>query len=356
MDAEHEAGVDRGGLAPAALAWFGGALLALVASGAELACSSSRARETRPIAVWVADRDGRALVGLDRELYPQRHLSLDEWPTAAVPAPDGGVWVALARAGPHAAHRLLRVFADGRRGPESPPFEPLASPRPVVAVPDGRGGVLVWSGQRTLELLRVDAHGRTERVGGPWPVPTSSVTTAPGAGSALGTLPVSMAGSAGPAGGWLVGDSAGGLWMLSQEARLLGHSPSRGSPVVEVAGRVGGGWWVLLEDGRLLGLGAALELEWERATGISGARLALPDRDRAWVAGSGRSLCVGSTGTPLGRAPPLAGYDLEAGCGWGAGALFAAQGALVHVDESGALAPGQGGFEYIAALARAGPR
>ena len=107
---------------------------------------------------------------------------------------------------------------------------------------------------------------------------------------------------------------------------------------------------------RLLCLGPELELRWQVQLPIAAQHLgAPPGEERVWLAdtSSPRVLRYGPGGAlELDRAAlPLSG--LERALPWIDGAvLLAAPGAILHVDARGHLAPGQGGFNYLSALAR----
>ncbi len=335
----------------------GAALLELLARG------GPPSEEPRaPVAMWVADRDTQALWGLDAVLCVQTRVALSSWPTHAVSDAAGGAWVACAERGPGGSYRWLHVDADGRaqRGPARS-FEAIRS---VVA--DGQGGVLLWSGVDRVALWAIDARGAAARLLSADSEHGFEHGFEPGAMATDGEARI------------LVGSASGALELFDRDGRRLasrsslldGDPAAAGSPtaaVVDVARRGSCGWWALTEEGRLVALDDELRVRWTRDTPLETPRLALPAACRAalcdpapespcdnvvWVGGRKHALAYDCEGALRAASGELPVVDLEQrGIAWQGGALFASQGALVRLDERGALAPGQGGFEYVVALA-----
>lgn len=98
-----------GFLGAGALVAIGLALVRAVSSEDEV----DRASTSAPVSLWIADRDGCAVYGLDEDLILARRASVD-WPIAVAGRPDGGAWVLRSTlASPDGPARLLRLDPEG---------------------------------------------------------------------------------------------------------------------------------------------------------------------------------------------------------------------------------------------------
>jgi len=296
------------------------------------------AREPRPpatgsrVAVWLCDRDGNRVLGLDRHLLQVRSIALRA-PLEIEARSDGGAWVVSAAAGdPLGPHDLLRLSAAGE-------LSLVAALKPVFDLcSDEAGRALVLDlgdGAARLQLFEPGSALAWSRV---WPGALSAVARADRV---------------------LVGTSAGSLALFDLSA------PGSAPRVAQVGGLIcdlaqgprPGTWWALDAQGasRLLLLDENLGVEWSTGIGLHALHLApVPGVERVWLAdstqpharrfGAGGLLEIDRPDMPLG--------GLDRACAWNEGAaLFTAPGALLHLDAHGQGAPGQAGFDFLVDVA-----
>ena len=317
---------------PSLAAWIAALLTAWVAR--------PRAAPFGAPVLWVADRGGGALIGLDADLFSVARLA---WPTpvaiepAASPDAEDRFWVVSApRGDPLGGHRLSLVAPAGAG--ELCAIE-LGHWLDLEAAPDG-GALFLEGGHEghgSLRwLARVDPRG-VRRV--------------------LAAPPGALRLAAGPA-GLLVGTEAGELWHFDG---AWARGPRLPGVVRDLAwDDVGGGWWVLASAGdalAVLRLGPRLEICARASLGGAREGVLLVARETTWVAAAdvARAWCVDPSGTVLCEVP-LYQRGVAAGVVGPCGELvFALPGALVRKSAEGAPLPGQGGFEHLVDVASADP-
>jgi hypothetical protein len=268
------------------------------------------------VAVWVADRDASALVGLDLHLIETLRVELDH-PVRVVALEDGGAWVVCAPAGdPRSDQRLVRVDAAGS-----------------VQRSFDVGRVLDLAGDGEDGVWRIDEHAGEQRLcrtalGGERSQRTMAGATAVAARSEA----------------CLIGTVAGRVELTSGSCRDLGAG------VVALAAAGAAGWWVLLEGGRLVLLDERLATAWERP--LPGARrLAAPAGARqVWASGSEQVWSASPEAVSSRAGLPARGLGACASTAEG-GVLVAAPGAVLLLDRRRRLASGQGGFDFLVDLA-----
>jgi len=316
----------------------GGARRRVSASGAELRR-----------ALWVADRDARALVALDRHLHVLETWRVP-WPLAIRRAGAVGLWVLAARHGPRSASRSLLLVSRRRR------VELERDVGAATALAVDASGRALW-----LERAAGERWGAATRIGRAAP---TGVVEILGKLGDVATLAV--------AGEHLV--TAGSDGTLRQHALVPGLEPladvAGGGPLDGLVAWGQHTW--CLERAALVRRGPRLELL--QRTELSGAergrcRLAAVDGGGAWVIGArGRTLARvrsrAGTETPVGGARVGTAASPEAATDWrvalpllgcrrgvrapGGGLWLAAPGALLAVDSGGEVLPGQGGFRHLA--------
>ena len=298
--------------------WLWSGAGALAALGLALAGGALRRGELAPCGapvLWAADRDANLVYGLDEDLILAARVELVA-PLELARASDG------------------RLFVLREGG--------------VLDVLDSSGKIL-----RELEIgpcVDLDV------------VEDNALLVQPSAALRIGpdfetTVLVRGAGLrciAGSGDGALVGTDDGRIERLALDGSGVLASVHVGGAIVDLAP---GGAFALDGTGRrLLCLGPDLELRWKVDLPIRAEHLGvLPGEERVWLADtlSPRVLRYGPGGVlELDRgALPLCGLDRA--LPWTDGAvLLVAPGAILHVDARGHLAPGQGGFNYLTALAR----
>ncbi|MAE27985.1 MAG: hypothetical protein CMJ87_03220 [Planctomycetes bacterium] len=342
-----------------------GLLLAILGGGGLVAGGESDSRTT---AVWVADREGRSLRGLDRDLFvvETRRAS---WPVGVLAGRSGQLWTLEATEGqPLGDHRLACWDAGGELlwEAETGPVLDLAG--------DGAGRALVVelgsSPDAPGRLLRAEPAGAADGRG----EDLLELLARPGLACAAGEAGLVLAGTAtgqllvldGEAPfqvvralevGGQIGDVAPVGWPGMGGGGLAGGAGPGGPPASQSAQKMASnGWWVLdvATPARLLRLGPQLGLQWEVPTGIRPAHL-IPDPQRGsvWAAdtnepfvrrwGSDGSLELSLGDLPLG--------GLDRGAVLGEGIVLTAPGALLRLDGTGGVLPGQGGFHFPVDLA-----
>ena len=298
--------------------------------------------EDRAPALWVADRDRGALLGLDRDLFVREAVP---WaaPLRLAAAGGGRLWVASAPEGwPGGPHRLSLVAPD--RPPEDAELLALELEPIIELATWGLGACWLQRSGRGVLLGRVGADGG----------PGARVRAPPGSQ----TLAASRS-------ALLVGTDSGQLWRFEGRWR---PGPRLGVECLDLEW-ADTGWWVLARDA---GAGQLL-LAWLEATcgepscPESGCHLVaragpwrLPGRravlvagaspDCIWVAGARRALGFGSCPRPelpLYQQAVTGGTALRDG-----GVAFLTPGALIRKGPAGEPLPGQGGFGWLADAVR----
>ncbi|MCY3000394.1 MAG: hypothetical protein NTV21_01095 [Planctomycetota bacterium] len=286
-----------------------------------------------PPHLWVADRDAGVLVGYDRDLLEVLRIAQDH-PVELAVRVDRGLWVVNAgEGGSTGPHVLRRLDADGKLGCEVA-LEAVLD----LETLEGRDALVVE--------LRPGGARRVLRVADDGAIATVETS--------LDAFCV-----AGRRGQVLVGGQSG-------ELRLHGPGPtdlrerSFGGLIGDLAaGPEDGSWWVLDCQGgpnahRLALLGRDLASRWQVSAGIAALHLAeVPGAEQVWLCDASGSFArrFGPGGVrELSYVPlPLVGADRGAARADGS-VLFAAPGALVHLDAKGAPVPGQGGLEFAVDL------
>jgi hypothetical protein len=268
-----------------------------------------------PAALWVADRDANLVYGLDEDLILATRVPL-------------GAPLELARS----SDGRLFVLREGG----------------VLDVLDASGRIL-----RELEVgpsLDLDAIEDSALL----VQPSAALRIGPDFEPTVLVRGVGLRCIAGSPGSALVGTDQGRIERLALDGSGVLASVQVGGAIVDLAS--GGAFALDAAGRRLLCLGTDLELRWEVPLPISAQHLgAVPAEERVWLAdtASPRVLRYGPAGAlELDRgALPMAGLDRA--LPWTHGSvLLAAPGALLQLDARGHLAPGQGGFNFLTALAR----
>jgi hypothetical protein len=284
-----------------------------------------------PPEVWVSDRDGQALIGLDRHLLVAARVEMP-WPTEVEVCDDGGLWAVSAREGdPLGAYDLLRVSSDGK----------LAEPIEVgvvidlAAVAGGDALVVERNEDGSTCVRRFAADGRARPV-----AELPDATCVSGVHDRV-----------------IVGTASGAVL-------TFGGAPRRaqlGGSICDVApGPSAREWWALDRGrpgaSRLFLLDAELRTLWTLQCELEGGQLApVPNQERVWLVDAARPLAcrLGPGGVleltcgPL----PQAGLGRTAALDDG-GLLVTAPGTLLHLDGRGRIVPGQGGFDFLTDVAR----
>jgi len=295
---------------------------ALAALGFALAGGALRRAELAPcgaVVLWAADRDANFVYGLDEELILATRVPLVS-PLELARGRDG------------------RVFVLRERG--------------VLDVLDSSGIVL-----RELEvgtILDLDASGESALL----VQPSAALCIGPDFGRTLLASSPGLRCIAGSLDSAIVGTDAGRIERLALDGSGALASVLVGGAIVDLAPAAEPGGVFALDGAgrRLLCLGRGLEVRWEIALPISALHLGVvPGEERVWLVDtdSPRVQRYGPGGVlELDRGGlPLAGLDRA--LPWTGGAvLLGAPGAILQLDARGHLAPGQGGFNFLAALAR----
>jgi hypothetical protein len=317
--------------ARAALGSGVGALAALSVAWLAAWPQAALAEPGRP-RVWLCDRDGGRVVGLDGDglVANRRHVP---WPLEAAATGLGDLWVlAAVRPGPSGARRLLCLRTDGEAIVELS-FEWARGLRC-----DSAGAAILLAGEASgRELVRVEASGRR-----------STLMSAVGASHWLELR----------GGVLLVGGEGLTVHALGMPARPVTNSRSwpAGERCLEVATAPAGAWILTQEHGlrRLRRVGSDLNPldyhEWRvsLADSLEARLVAQPLRaevDVLAASGELRTFAVGGSQRerrwlPVG--PIVAGAAGPAGELW-----YVTTGACLRLDPRGRPLPGQGGFERL---------
>lgn len=291
-------------------------------------------REARPpapnsrVAVWLCDRDGNRVVGLDRNLLEIRSVPLRA-PLEVEGRADGGAWiVSAAQADPLGPHELARLSAAGA-------LSVVAALEPVLDLySDELGRALVLDLTGAGARLQLFEHGSEPAWSRVWP----------------GALCAALCGDR-----VLAGTAAGNLALFDLSApNAPPHVLDVGGVIADVAqGPRPGTWWSLDAQGssRLLLLDEIPSPVWSTRIGLHALHLApVPGAEQVWVADSTQPHArrFGPEGRLEIDRPDMPLGGLDRACAWSGGAaLFTAPGALLHLDPGGLCAPGQAGFDFL---------
>jgi len=319
----------HGGLTSALLALGLGTLLACLVA---LAGAGPGPPPPGPVVLWAADRDGGRVFGLDRDLFLAQRIPVD-WPLDVEPAGDGGLWVLRSGGGTsQSTHRLDRFASDGALITELW----LEHARDLDVLAGGEQALIVEAREQALtRLLRVRDEGSLfvllERDG--------------------------LACIAGERAAALVGTTDGTVLRVDVASASVVATAQLGGSIVDLApGPERGTVWALdgAGTGRVLLLAPDLTVRWTVNLPRRAAHLAaVRGEERVWLAntdsacvlryGPGGALELDRCGLPL--------PGLDRAVAWRDGLVVAAVGAILRLDASGNLMPGQGGFDALSDLA-----
>lgn len=298
-----------------------------------LTSKASLALDHGPVAGWLVDRDGGAVVGLDRERLEVRRIPL-EAPVELALGSHGDLWVVCAGvAGPVGPHRLLLVEDESGRIARELALGPVLD---LEAVEGGSGEVLA---------VELSASGRRQVVR---VAPTGAVTIVEQSEDAFC--------AAAAFGCTLVGSERGELRLFGPDGQRLVRRDFGGVLSDLAPGPEAGTWWALDAAGgaggtRLALLGRDLASRWELPAGVAAITLApVRGAERVWLSDAEGAL-VRRFGP--GGALELAHVGLahvgasRASVGSNGGLWIAAPGALLCLDGAGGSVPGQGGFGFL---------
>ncbi len=319
----------------------GAASLFALGTGALLACllalagTSGAIAPPGEVAAWVADRDAGRVFGLDRDLLIARRIPVD-WPLDVEPAPDGGLWVLRSAAGTaRSTHRLDR-------------FGPAGGLITELWIERGLDLDVLAAGEQALVVEEREAAPtrviRVREEGSLFPVfERDGIACVVGERSSA-----------------VIGTRDGHVLRVDVATQAVIAGASVGGEIVDLArGPEAGSLWALdaAGSGRVLLLARDLPVRWIAALPRRAAHLAPePGQERVWLAGV-HEPCVVRLGPggalELDRCGlPLPGLDRALAWPPG-GALLATPGAVLRLDPSGTLLPGQGGFEFLVDVAPA---
>lgn len=323
-----------------------GALAALALAWADTLSRSEPEAPGAP-AVWLCDRDGHALVGLDQDGFVAARVPI-RWPLEVAAGPLGSPWVlAAVQPGPGGERRLLRV-PGGERA-----VEELRLPAALGLRSDASGAALFLGGEEAdVELLRLEPGGRLR-----------SLAPAPEARH------------------WLLAESD--LWLAGAREICVRDLSSSAAPVrarrawpegercLDLAEAPGGAWVLSERDARrtLRYLTPELELldgrEWAAPAGDPGAArfVSRSAGGEPWIVGGS----WGARGPQLQPWPPtylpqyltprasetarlLRGDVVGAAAAPGGGLWCLTPGACLRLDSRARPLLAQGGFECLVAL------
>jgi hypothetical protein len=321
------------------------------------------AGSTGDVAMWVADRDGDQVVGMDKDFFVQRSVTVRK--PVRLEAMAGGTFVLSATGGsPIGKHVLMFVDDLGLVDPVGT----LGAAIDLAPGPDG--GVYVVEMGLGGALSRV-LHGIYGKHGGAGAAVLGGTGAPPGgviarALAEFASLPgatcvAARRGPKPPSGALqdalrvLVGDGSGGLSLLGAGGEMLATVAGLASAVGDVAPAPGGGWWMLdvAAPSRLVRLDAQLEILWAVETGMHVESLApVEGQERVWLADTAESLVRRfGPGGVLEVSVPTVSSDFSRGEGRSGGDFWlASPGAALHLGPAGGGLPGQGGFSYLTDL------
>lgn len=313
------------------LGWFGGgaAIAVLVAMTRDMNAAPAPAGET---VLWAVDRDAHRLYGLDRDLLIGRAVPVD-FPLEVEAVRDGGTWVLRSEDGvTGSSMRLDRLDPRGIQITE-----------------------LYLEGCLDLDTLERDQALVIEKVNGV--VRLSRVREE---GSLFPLLVrADLACVSGSNGSIVCGTSGGAVLRVDPASGAVLTEVQLDGTIRDLApGPTPGSVWALDTQGygRLFLLDEALAIRWAAGVGFPCAHLgAVPGEERVWVAdtASARVRRFGANAVVELDQQGLPGGNFDRSIAWrDGGVLLLAPGAIVQVTASGTVAPGQGGFAWLADGAR----
>jgi len=306
--------------------WCGiGALAALAIALASGRLRSAELAPPGPVVLWVADRDAGRLYGLDEDLILAARLPLAA-PLDLARARDGRLYVLCAPG------RLVELDARGAPQRELEvgtclDLETQADCALLVQQPGPEG-------PRRAAILAPDEAPRT-------------LLEAERLRCICGSLDSVLVGS---------DDGRVERLALANGERL--GSVVLGGAIVDLAPAAEAGGAFALDGAgrRLLRLAPDLALHWQADLPLEARHLApVGGEERVWLAdcAAPRVLRYGPGGALELDCPNLPLRGLDRALAWsGGGVLLVAPGALLQLDRQGHQAPGQGGFNFLVALAR----
>jgi hypothetical protein len=283
-----------------------------------------------PVAVWTADRDAQRVFGLDASLLVAHRIAVD-WPLEVEATRDGGLWVLRSddgRAG--SSSRLDRFDAQGALVAEL-----FLEPCSDLAAIEGEDALVLEHVNNSVRLSRVRSEGSL------FPLLDRPDL-------------LCVAGSRASA---LVGTSTGSVLRVDPHSGAILSQVQLDGTIGDVAaGPSSGSAWALDTQGRLFLLDETLAIRWAAGIPFPCAHIgAVPDEERVWIADTTapRIRRLGPGGVVELDRQDLPVSALDRTLAWtGGGALLLTPGAILHVDEHGALVPGQGGFAWLSDAAR----
>jgi hypothetical protein len=299
----------------------------------EALSASARAPQAsaQPVAAWATDRDGHAVIGLDRELFVAARIGM-RYPIEVEARSDGGAWVVSAPDGdPLGGHRLTRLSASGAVLAEAD----LGIFLDLAASDGGRALVVELVPGAASRVLQIDDNGAARAIDA---LAEASCVAGRAQEVCVGT-----------------GQGLAALYDTSA-APVLVQRTQLGGILADVApGPLEHTWWALDSAGacRLMLLGANLEPLWSVNLGMHAQHL-IPSEgvgeERVWIADTTEPLArrYGPQGALEVESSALALSGLDRGAAWKeGGVLLAAPGAILRLDGQGHPAPGQGGFDFL---------
>ncbi len=292
--------------------------------------------EPGPVELWVVDRDGGALIGLDSELFVARRAAIPS-PIEVEARPGGGAWVASALDGsPRGRHELIAFDAELRIEAR------IASDRVLdLAILDDDALAVEISDDDRTSVRRASRDGAVREL--------ASIDSA----FAIAARDDRM----------LVGTARGDveLFALDGGTRTLAKRALGGAIGDLAPGPDAKSWWALdtRSGGRLWLVDDELAPRWSAPLGMHAKHFApIAGREQVWIAAAEDSLVrrYGAGGeletsrTPL----ALAGVDRATALRDG-GCALVAPGAVLRIDANGESLPGQGGFDFLVDVARVAP-
>lgn len=311
-----------------------GALLAVglaLVRGASVEDEIERDSIAAPVALWIADRDGCAVYGLDEDLILARR-SIISWPTAVAGRPDGGAWILRSALGSSVGPaRLLRLDSEGAIRSETV----LPACAGLTSLGDGSAIVLekASEGDGRDRIVRCDEDGGVEVV-----YRGRSLTCVAGWKGSIG-----------------VGDAHGIVLRVSLDpvGAVIADIDLHERVLEMESDSIADHFWVLTasEHATIHRLDADLVVQWSAEAGSPATSLASHgDPDRIWLVDGSRSMVrrLGEHGVvELEKGElPIVGPSraVRSSCG---GLSIASPGCVFHLDSTGRTRPGQGGFAHL---------
>jgi hypothetical protein len=324
---DHPAPTPRSPLARQ-FGWFGvGAALALLLT--LMRDMQAGPAPPGPVALWAADRDAQRVFGLDADLIVARRIAVD-WPLQLEPTRDGGLWVLRSDDG-HASSssRLDRFDANGALVTELF-LESCAD----LSLLDGDEALVLERVNNSIRLSRIRTEGSLFPL-----LDRPDLLCVSGSRASI-----------------LLGTTTGTLLRVDAHTGAILAQLQLDGTIGDIApGPTPGSAFALDTQGRLFLLDESLTIRWAAGVPYPSSHLGVvPDTERVYIAdtSSPRVRRYGPSGVvELDVTLPTSGLDRTLALSHN-GALLLTPGAILHLDENGTLAPGQGGFAWLADAAR----